>query len=128
MSEGQSRLRLQGGRAGWCLFGSVLTPHQSQSAQRLSPGEGTFAFLATGCDQATDIDLEVDDDRGEVVVQDIDPDPTPMGIAVTKANRTYNVTTSLLASRGAALTITGILRIEPAPNAASRRHMFSTLD
>jgi len=47
-------------------------------------------------------------------VIDREADAAPMGIAPTDAGSSYQVRTSLPDSRGAALVLTGILKVQPA--------------
>ena len=112
-SRGQLAVRLPEGGTGWCLFGTVMEQGGTQSIINLAFGQGPRVFVSAGCSQATDIDLEVtDQDTKQAIVIDKQPDATPVGLATTEANTLYTVCTSLPESRGAALTLTGILRIQ----------------
>lgn len=118
MSRGRLAVRLPEGGTGWCLFGTVMERGGTQSVLNLAFGQGPRVFISAGCSQATDIDLEVtDQDTKEAIATDKQSDATPVGLGTTAANTLYTVCTSLPESRGAALTLTGVLRIEMA-NAA----------
>ncbi len=118
MSSGQLAVRLPEGGSGWCLFGVVMKQNESRAVEDLSLGKGLRVFLAAGCSQATDIDLEItDQNRKTVIANDKQTDANPMGLAPTDAASLYRVTTSLPSSRGAALVLTGVLTVAPA-NAA----------
>ena len=85
----------------------------ARSIINLAFGQGPRVFVSAGCSQATDIDLEVtDQDTKQAIVVDKQPDATPVGLATTGAKTLYTVCTSLPESRGAALTLTGILKVE----------------
>lgn len=118
-SGGQLSVRLPAGGSGWCLFGTVMQQNESRSVTNLSLSNGLHVFLAAGCGQATDIDMEVTDQDGNTIVSDTELDATPMGIALTDAKSLYEVSTSLPGSRGAALTLSGVLRVEPAKGAGA---------
>ncbi len=101
-----------GGQSGWNLFGQVLTRNQQREIEPLPPGAGLHLFLAAGCGQAVDIDLEILDQAGKVRARDIDPDATPICSLSTKAGERYRVKTLLPDSRGASLVITGVLKVD----------------
>lgn len=113
MSHGRLAVRLPEGGTGWCLFGTVMKQGEQRSILNLGFGQGPRVFVSAGCNQATDIDLEVTDQTTkETIAADKQPDATPVCLAATDANTLYTVCASLPRSRGAALTLTGIFRVE----------------
>jgi hypothetical protein len=118
MSRGRLAVRLPEGGTGWCLFGTVMEQGGTQSVINLAFGRGPRVFVSAGCSQATDINLEVtDQDTRQAIATDKQPDATPVGLATAEADRLYTVCTSLPESRGAALTLTGVMKVQ-AGNAA----------
>lgn len=113
MSRGRLAVRLPEGGTGWCLFGTVMKQGEERSILNLGFGKGPRVFVSAGCNQATDIDLEATDQTTkQSIASDKQSDATPMCLAATDANTLYTICTSLPRSRGAALTLTGILRVE----------------
>jgi hypothetical protein len=69
-------------------------------------------FLAVGCGRAADIDLKVINQRGDVLVSDFAPDAHPMGMGIARAADTYQFESTLPQSNGAALVLSGVLKVD----------------
>ena len=85
--------------------------HSQRHARGLSPRVGE---LASENQEVTDQDTR------QAIATDKQPDATPVGLATTGAKTLYTVCTSLPESRGAALTLTGVMKVQTG-NAAQAR-------
>lgn len=119
-ANGRADVRLDNGSSGWCLFGSVMNQDDKRTMSKLNLGDGEHLFLAVGCARATDIDLVVTNQREVVIVEDFDLDAHPMGLGTTRRNDTYEFDTLLPESDGPALVLSGVLKVEIAPNQGIR--------
>jgi hypothetical protein len=102
----------------WALFGAVLRNREQTTVTKLTLGEGNRVLLAAGDNNARDIDLFALNEKGEVIVKDVDNEPTPGVTLQVKGDVSAGMRVHNVDAAGPALVLAAVLRVVDAAPAA----------